>query len=523
MDRVALGIARQGYASRSPARPAVASRPAAACRPTPPGRPARTGRGRAAEIGSGRDGRAGSGRHWGCRAGGDGRAGRRARRVALTGDARGRHDPLRGQPDPARARRADSRSDPDAVGPPRDRVRSRRLGRAAGRADGQVGRRVRQAPVRPLRRRPDAPLASADDGVVERLRGRRAVAAGPPPGVAGDRAGGTSSSSSTGRCSSWSGIRGPAWTSSSPAWVRTCSATSSTRQRLRRPPARGRPDTADRRRPARPADAGGDRQHLEGRVVLRSPDWIRGGRPGGRPTPRHWRRSASPANGWPSRRGTASRPGRGRSTVGGARRVRGVAGRSPAPGRASRTATRSGARVVRRDQAGGGRPAAWGAGRRVARAASGGGDAAGRPQGGRRDRRREHARELRRGGGGRGRDDRVRRAERADRRVGRALPGPRLRPPSGERDADLADGLEHLARAEFDGVLLDVDLKLEGYELRTIDAVRAAGLLERSLFSTTYPGSLSRIRRPRRRSAWAGRCRACDETGRPIHGPGCSR
>jgi glycerophosphoryl diester phosphodiesterase len=58
----------------------------------------------------------------------------------------------------------------------------------------------------------------------------------------------------------------------------------------------------------------------------------------------------------------------------------------------------------------------------------------------------------------------------------------------------LAEGLDHLAGADFAGVLLDVDLKLEGYELRTIDAVRAAGLLERSLFSTTYTDSLARVR-----------------------------
>jgi glycerophosphoryl diester phosphodiesterase len=58
----------------------------------------------------------------------------------------------------------------------------------------------------------------------------------------------------------------------------------------------------------------------------------------------------------------------------------------------------------------------------------------------------------------------------------------------------LADGLRHLRGPGFAGVLLDVDLKLPGYELETIEAVRAAGLLERSLFSTMYPESLARIR-----------------------------
>ncbi len=58
----------------------------------------------------------------------------------------------------------------------------------------------------------------------------------------------------------------------------------------------------------------------------------------------------------------------------------------------------------------------------------------------------------------------------------------------------LAEGLEHLCRPAFAGVLFDVDLKLEGYEIETIEAVRAAGLLDRSLFSTTYPDSLATVR-----------------------------
>jgi glycerophosphoryl diester phosphodiesterase len=64
----------------------------------------------------------------------------------------------------------------------------------------------------------------------------------------------------------------------------------------------------------------------------------------------------------------------------------------------------------------------------------------------------------------------------------------------GGRAPTLADGLAHLGGPEFAGIRFDVDLKLEGYELRTIAVVRAAGLLDRSLFSTTYPGSLARIR-----------------------------
>jgi glycerophosphoryl diester phosphodiesterase len=58
----------------------------------------------------------------------------------------------------------------------------------------------------------------------------------------------------------------------------------------------------------------------------------------------------------------------------------------------------------------------------------------------------------------------------------------------------LADALGHLKTAAFDGVLLDVDLKLPGYELRTLAALRCAGLLERSLVSSMYRSSLALIR-----------------------------
>jgi glycerophosphoryl diester phosphodiesterase len=58
----------------------------------------------------------------------------------------------------------------------------------------------------------------------------------------------------------------------------------------------------------------------------------------------------------------------------------------------------------------------------------------------------------------------------------------------------LVDALEHLRQDPFADVLLDVDLKLPGYELRTLDALRQAGLLERSLVSTMYRSSLGLIR-----------------------------
>ena len=43
----------------------------------------------------------------------------------------------------------------------------------------------------------------------------------------------------------------------------------------------------------------------------------------------------------------------------------------------------------------------------------------------------------------------------------------------------LEDGLDHLASEAFGDVELDVDLKLPGYEARVVDALRAAGLVER--------------------------------------------
>ena len=58
----------------------------------------------------------------------------------------------------------------------------------------------------------------------------------------------------------------------------------------------------------------------------------------------------------------------------------------------------------------------------------------------------------------------------------------------------LEEGLDHLASTPFASVELDVDLKLPGYELEVIDALRARGLLERALISTQYRESLALIR-----------------------------
>jgi glycerophosphoryl diester phosphodiesterase len=58
----------------------------------------------------------------------------------------------------------------------------------------------------------------------------------------------------------------------------------------------------------------------------------------------------------------------------------------------------------------------------------------------------------------------------------------------------LEEGLDHLATTAFDGVELDVDLKLPGYELEVIEALRARGLLGRALISTQYRESLALVR-----------------------------
>ena len=69
----------------------------------------------------------------------------------------------------------------------------------------------------------------------------------------------------------------------------------------------------------------------------------------------------------------------------------------------------------------------------------------------------------------------------------------------------LEEGLEHLSASPFAAVELDVDLKLPGYELDVLDALRAYGLLERALISSQYRESLAVIRaaEPRARLGWS--------------------
>ena len=48
----------------------------------------------------------------------------------------------------------------------------------------------------------------------------------------------------------------------------------------------------------------------------------------------------------------------------------------------------------------------------------------------------------------------------------------------------LDEGLAHLASSSFDGVELDVDLKLPGYEEAAVEALRRHGMVERALISS---------------------------------------
>ena len=69
----------------------------------------------------------------------------------------------------------------------------------------------------------------------------------------------------------------------------------------------------------------------------------------------------------------------------------------------------------------------------------------------------------------------------------------------------LEDGLAHLASSPFNGVELDVDLKLPGYEARVVAALQAHGLVERALISSNWMRSLVTIRalEPRLRLGWS--------------------
>jgi glycerophosphoryl diester phosphodiesterase len=69
----------------------------------------------------------------------------------------------------------------------------------------------------------------------------------------------------------------------------------------------------------------------------------------------------------------------------------------------------------------------------------------------------------------------------------------------------LETALEHLAGEAFAGIELDVDVKLPGYELRVLAALRDLDLVDRTLISGMFPASLARIRaaEPALRLGWS--------------------
>jgi glycerophosphoryl diester phosphodiesterase len=69
----------------------------------------------------------------------------------------------------------------------------------------------------------------------------------------------------------------------------------------------------------------------------------------------------------------------------------------------------------------------------------------------------------------------------------------------------LRSALEYLASPAFAAMRFDLDMKIPGYELRVVDELRAAGLVERTLVSGMYPSALARVRtaEPSLRLGWS--------------------
>ncbi len=76
---------------------------------------------------------------------------------------------------------------------------------------------------------------------------------------------------------------------------------------------------------------------------------------------------------------------------------------------------------------------------------------------------------------------------------------------AGRTPHTLEEGLAHLASDTFTGIELDVDLKLPGYELQVLEALRAYGMLERTLISSQFGSTLATIRAadPHIRLGWS--------------------
>jgi glycerophosphoryl diester phosphodiesterase len=67
------------------------------------------------------------------------------------------------------------------------------------------------------------------------------------------------------------------------------------------------------------------------------------------------------------------------------------------------------------------------------------------------------------------------------------------------------EALDHLAGEPFAAIELDVDVKLPGYELRVLDALRERELVPRTLISGMFPAALAQIRaaEPALRLGWS--------------------
>jgi glycerophosphoryl diester phosphodiesterase len=67
------------------------------------------------------------------------------------------------------------------------------------------------------------------------------------------------------------------------------------------------------------------------------------------------------------------------------------------------------------------------------------------------------------------------------------------------------EALEHLSGERFAGIELDVDVKLPGYELRVLGALREHDLVARTLISGMFPAGLAQIRaaEPALRLGWS--------------------
>ncbi len=67
------------------------------------------------------------------------------------------------------------------------------------------------------------------------------------------------------------------------------------------------------------------------------------------------------------------------------------------------------------------------------------------------------------------------------------------------------DALAHLSGGAFAGIEFDVDIKLPGYEMRVLEALRERDLVARTLISGMFPSGLARIRvaEPSLRLGWS--------------------